>query len=95
MNADPFLQFVETSTKKYRDGGYDYSDPLPHEQEIPMKEQINIEKFNPDKPPPGIDLDTVKAMGMPTEFPVYDQDQNGNTRYPCKDWILTGPKEPI
>lgn len=60
-----------------------------------MKEQINIEKFNPDKPPQGIDLDTVKAMGMPTEFPVYDQDQHGNTRYPCKDWILTGPKEPL
>ena len=40
--ADPYLQFVETSTKKYNDGGYDKSGPQPHEEEIPMQDQINV-----------------------------------------------------
>tara|TARA_B110000285_G_C15069442_1_gene587065 strand:+ start:259 stop:711 length:453 start_codon:yes stop_codon:yes gene_type:complete len=98
VDADPFLQFLETSTKKYKDGGYNYSGPLPHEQEMPMKDQINVKKFNPDTSGnggPGMDIDTIKTMGVPTDFPAYDQDQDGNTRYPCKSWLLTGPRDPI
>jgi hypothetical protein len=98
VHADPFLAFVETSTKKYDHGGYDYTEPFPHEIEKPLKDQISVPSFNlggagggpgPDE---GMDITTIQRLGAPTEYPAYDKDHEGNIRYPCKSWILTGPK---
>lgn len=78
VQADPYLAFVENSTKKYDNGGYDYTEPFPHEIEKTMKDRINVPSFNlgagsdAAAPQDGIDITTIQRLGNPTEYPAYD-----------------------